>query len=195
MPYKIVKTIENGSYMLTTIPDPWESGGVLYWPLTNSSLNKLRKKEDSIPEINWKKINCVVKKSGILSYAEARFIEKELSELTSSEAEQNIDNHNQRKRVYSGQINEIKQLQNFDYMFPKPETEHPVANTPISEALLNEPTMEPTASEVNTEYNTACDETVHEVIDISILVQHIDKSKFPIIVLFHIFRYSFLYKY
>lgn len=63
MPYKIVNTIERGKAVLTCVPSNWEKNGTLFWPPKGQE--KLRHIESSVPELNWKPFNCIVKRRNI----------------------------------------------------------------------------------------------------------------------------------
>lgn len=78
MPFKIIETYDEqqNKKELCICPHKWEKHGVLKWPKKKSK--KLCKIEDSIPQPNWTKINCIVKKNNIMSYEIA---EEQLTEM------------------------------------------------------------------------------------------------------------------
>lgn len=69
MPFKIVVNTENGHSLLTTVPAKWEQRGTLYWPRKNEAI--LKKAEESIPEMNWKSMPCILKRNNIPTYESA----------------------------------------------------------------------------------------------------------------------------
>ncbi|XP_063386914.1 uncharacterized protein LOC134672895 [Cydia fagiglandana] len=87
MPYKIVKTYEKGVTQLTAVPSTWEEDGVLRWPRYNE--NKLRRIEGSLPDNSWRKINCQVKRSNLITFLKA---EQEVDKMCKySETETDAD--------------------------------------------------------------------------------------------------------
>lgn len=100
MPFKIVQTIERGRSVLTAVPYEWESNGILCWP---KKYEKLRRIEDSKSEPNWKKINCIVKRSNLHSFREA---ELEIDAMSSYSDTENDNEHTQiQQQVNIDQIN------------------------------------------------------------------------------------------
>lgn len=70
--YKIIETIENGNYLLSAIPQKWESNGKLMWPPT-ALLSKALKNPSKVGTSaqGWTEYNCIVKRSSIPTYEQA----------------------------------------------------------------------------------------------------------------------------
>lgn len=78
MPFKIVQTVENGELCLCVVPALWEQNGILSWP-KKMAVARLCLDENSCPNSNWEKMNCVLKRE-LCSYAAAH---KELDRMES----------------------------------------------------------------------------------------------------------------
>lgn len=68
MPFKIIQTYneQQNKQELCICPSKWEKHGVLHW--SNKKSKKICEIEDSTPQPNWTKINCIVKRNNIMSY-------------------------------------------------------------------------------------------------------------------------------
>uniref|UniRef100_A0A1B0DGN7 DUF4806 domain-containing protein n=1 Tax=Phlebotomus papatasi TaxID=29031 RepID=A0A1B0DGN7_PHLPP len=95
MPFKVIKTIEDGEELISAIPDGWEQKGILWWPAgpsaTGKKLEKLRSNEHTVPDNSWNKMPCVLKKGNISTYREALLLEKKLNDVN-TENENDIIN-------------------------------------------------------------------------------------------------------
>lgn len=70
--YKIVQTEKNGKLELVAVPCAWEKHGKLKWPTKNSTVLHLLKDPCSVPgEKGWKQMDCVVKRTHVLTFEEA----------------------------------------------------------------------------------------------------------------------------
>lgn len=90
--YKIVLTKEKRGIYFTAVPHKWEKEKYLFWPdkLTSGQINKLRSSISSDPEKTWGKYRCLVKCKNIKSFEEALSLEKQLTECTDTEAEEEL---------------------------------------------------------------------------------------------------------
>ena len=104
MPFKIVQTIERGRSVLTAVPYEWESNGILCWP---KKYKKLRKIEDSKPEPNWKKINCIVERSNLHSFREAELEIDAMSSYSDTENDNELTQIQQQVNIDQINFNEI----------------------------------------------------------------------------------------
>lgn len=76
MSFKIAQTNEKGKLNLCVVPTGWESDGILWWPpakskMNNSTFLKMQCDGTSQPEADWVKVNCIIKRKDILSFAAA----------------------------------------------------------------------------------------------------------------------------
>lgn len=68
LPYKVVKTVEDSKIFYTEVPSSWETNGILFWPVNDTSaaskalLSKYIK-EQTEPTQDWSCSQCVVKGS------------------------------------------------------------------------------------------------------------------------------------
>lgn len=85
MVFKIVQTIEKGKYVLWTVPEAWECGGVLRMP--KAKVNNLRRDPDSVPDDSWRKSNCILKRSGFVEFESAEAEIQAMAEASDTEQE------------------------------------------------------------------------------------------------------------
>lgn len=66
MPFKIVQTKEKGNILLSIVPDQWEFDRTLRWlqsgKLKPSVFNALIRDENSVPDDDWLKVKCCLKR-------------------------------------------------------------------------------------------------------------------------------------
>lgn len=83
--YKIVQTIENGKEKLAVIAASWEKNGKLMWPsFFHRMQHSFEKSPLTVPPGTgkgvWKQHECIVKRSHIPTYIEARKVLCEMSD-------------------------------------------------------------------------------------------------------------------
>lgn len=143
MSFSIVQTIENGAYLITTVPHNWvTNNGTLNWPPNKTILMKLRKNGNSVPETSWTKYPCVVKKTGFPSYDHALKMEKEMLDWSCSESEPQIMDKFldvKKKRWQHADTSQkllLSQISNFDNMFENNNSpDHLMASSPEPTSL------------------------------------------------------------
>lgn len=67
MPFKIVKSIENGGSVLEIVPDLWEKNGVCWWP--KNDLSKKHRDEKCKVDATFYSLPCQVKRNNIETFA------------------------------------------------------------------------------------------------------------------------------
>lgn len=72
MPFKIVQTTEKGTKYLTVVPSKWEMDGVCSFP--KNGLTSKQKVENSLPDETCLRLNSILKRDNIESFAEASAI-------------------------------------------------------------------------------------------------------------------------
>lgn len=85
--FKVVQTVEDGEIFISAVPSSWEKDSVLCWP-NGTTCEKKRSNPKCAPTDTWRKIPCVVKKTGILTFKEALNLETQLLAFSDTESEE-----------------------------------------------------------------------------------------------------------
>lgn len=103
--YKIVETIENDLPLLSVAPALWEKDGKLMWPPPGKIPEKVISKNPSIPpgtlQDGWIEHDCVLKRTYISTYMEARNVMREMSDRSDTSDVDPI-NSMKARRTFSG---------------------------------------------------------------------------------------------
>lgn len=102
--YKVVETIETDcGKSLSAVPNGWEVNGILSWPPEGSNITGLRKNPRSVPNDDWSKHKCTVKRNKIKNLSDALTIEKELALYSDTEDEHTTTIQKKYDRLHPGQ--------------------------------------------------------------------------------------------
>ncbi|XP_049878382.1 uncharacterized protein LOC126375474 [Pectinophora gossypiella] len=89
MPFKIVKTVEDGKEKLCVVPYQWETKGILKYPVKSSDY-KLYRDGNSRASHEWPTMQCQVKRSAIFTYKQANEILNEM--VRTSDTDHSVNN-------------------------------------------------------------------------------------------------------
>lgn len=139
MPFKIVQTIEKGENCLTVVPARWEESGVLFWP-KKSVVAKLSLDENSVPEANWERIDCV-KKRDFTSRAEAEQEIERMEAISDTEADENSapppPPAKKIRHLQTLNIRDTSVVQNFNHLIQHPDNNTQETTTSGDEFLVS----------------------------------------------------------
>ncbi|XP_055706573.1 uncharacterized protein LOC129808866 isoform X2 [Phlebotomus papatasi] len=96
MPFKVVKTIENGLVYVEAVPSGWEINGILSWP-TSGNIERFRSNANSLPGENWITCPCVVI-STHETFREAIHMERLLEKVSTESEDEILKSVPQRRR-------------------------------------------------------------------------------------------------
>ncbi|XP_062554531.1 uncharacterized protein LOC134219712 [Armigeres subalbatus] len=122
MPFKIVQTVEKGELCLSVVPSKWEEDGILHWP-KKSVVARLCHDENSVPESNWEKLNCVLKRQN-LTYAGAYQELERMESIPDTEADENevVQPKTKKARRKDVQKKPSNVVKDFNQFLTNPET-------------------------------------------------------------------------